>query len=204
MLLSDREIVEEVEKGNLIIKPFRKEMVAGASVTVHLGHRFRIFNKRNIQVIDPKNYREEERGILEGEEEVIHIGTYSDVVEIRGEKPFVLHPGEFALSGIREYIRLPENMAAQIHGKSSIARLGLLVHTASGWVDPGYAGHLTLELINVNRVPIMVYPGMKIAELQFFRLNSPPERPYNKRRDAKYFEEEGAEYSRVKNLWDSE
>ncbi len=200
MLLSDREIVEEVEKGNLVIRPFKREMVAGASVTVHLGHRFRIFNKRNIQVIDPKNYREEEKGVLEGDDEVIHIGTYSDVVEIKNGKPFVLHPGEFALSGILEYVRLPEYMAAQIHGKSSIARLGLLVHTASGWVDPGYAGHLTLELINVNRVPIMVYPGMKIAELQFFRLSQTPEKPYNRREDAKYFEEEGAEYSRVSQL----
>jgi dCTP deaminase len=102
----------------------------------------------------------------------------TEVVEVKGEDPFILHPGEFVLGATRERIRLPEDLVARLEGKSSLGRLGLLIHSTAGYVDPGWNGYLTLELSNVANLPITIYPGMKIGQISFFRLSTPAERPY--------------------------
>ncbi len=134
---------------------------------------------------------------VETKDYVVHHGKLSDLYILKSDKvPIIIHPGEFILADVYEYVKLPNNIAAQIHGRSSIARLGLLVHTSAGWVDPGYAGHLTLELINVNKIPIKIYPLTKVAQLVFFETEE-VETPYHMRKSSKYVEEEGATFSRI-------
>jgi len=122
---------------------------------------------------------------------------YSDLIVIKDpHRPFILHPNELVLASLYEYVALPEDIAAQINGRSSIARLGLLVHTSAGWVDPGYEGHLTLEILNVNSIPVKLYPLTPIAQLTFFEMEA-AETPYNRRKKSKYVREEGATGSKI-------
>ena len=133
-----------------------------SSVDLHLGNRFRVFRNNRTAVIDP---REEQPELTE-------------LVEITGDEPFILHPGEFVLGSTYEVVTLPDDVAARVEGKSSLGRLGLLTHATAGFVDPGFSGHVTLELANVATLPIKLYPGMKIGQFCFFRLSSPSEHPY--------------------------
>jgi len=197
-LLSDKKIKEYVKKGIIKIEPFDENSVGPSSYDVRLGYRFRIFKNRNIEAIDIKNYKENFLFRKENKDEIIESYTTSDLIILKNpEKYIVIHPGEFILASVYEYIELPDNIAAQIQGRSSIARLGLIIHTSAGWIDPGYAGHLTLEIINVNKMPIKLYPLIKIAQIQFFELEEKSEEPYNKRKNSKYYKEEGATESRI-------
>ncbi len=197
-LLPDKKIREYIKEGKIVVKPFEESLVGPASYDVRLGYRFRVFKGSNLEVIDVREFKEEFKGKIEEEDRVIERHKYSDVVVLKSsESPFIIHPGEFILASIYEYVELPPNIAAQIQGRSSIARLGLLVHTSAGWVDPGYKGHLTLEIVNVNRVPVKLYPLMKIAQLQFFELEENVEIPYNQRKLSKYIGEKGATESKI-------
>lgn len=110
--------------------------------------------------------------------------------------PVIIHSKEFVLASVYEYVKLPDNIAAQISGRSSLARLGIFVHTSAGWIDPGYSGHLTLEIYNANKIPIKIYPMTRIAQITFFEIE-PVEMPYDRRASSKYVEEEGANYSKI-------
>ncbi|AAR39163.1 NEQ316 [Nanoarchaeum equitans Kin4-M] len=193
MLLNDREIKELIDKKEIIIEPFSYEQIQPASIDLRLGNRFRIFRKGEIEVIDPKDFKDELIKIEQDENKIIEKYKYTDVIIT--ENPFIIYPGDFVLASIYEYIKLPRYIAAQLHGKSSIARLGLIIHTSAGWIDPGYEGHLTLEIFNTNNVPIKLYPKMKIAQLQLFRIN-PVERDY-KEKGGKYYKEKGATSSEI-------
>lgn len=198
-LLTDRRIKEYIKRGRIKIDPFEKSLVGPASYDVRLGFRFRVFKGSDLEVIDIKSFEESLKGKIEEKDRIIERYKYSDVVILKSpENPFIIHPNEFVLASIYEYIELPPNIAAQIQGRSSIARLGLLVHTSAGWVDPGYKGHLTLEIVNVNKVPVKLYPLTKIAQLQFFELEEDVEIPYSQRKLSKYIGEEGATESRIK------
>jgi len=196
-LLSDKKIKEYVRKGKIVIKPYREEQVGPSSYDVRLGYRFRVFVPKNVEIIDIKSYKEELVGKIENEREILEVYKYSQVVNLKSNSYFIIHPGELILASVYEYIKLPPNIAAQIQGRSSIARLGLLIHTSAGWVDPGYEGHLTLEIVNLNKIPVKIYPLMRIAQLQFFELEEDVEIPYNKRKSSKYVKEKGATESRI-------
>ncbi|MGW4897721.1 dCTP deaminase [Kitasatospora sp. NPDC004240] len=166
MLLSDKDIRTEIDKGRVVIDPFDPAMIQPSSIDVRLDRFFRVFENHRYPHIDPS----EEQPDL------------TRLVEPEGEDAFILHPGEFVLASTYEVITLPDDVASRLEGKSSLGRLGLLTHSTAGFIDPGFSGHVTLELSNVATLPIKLYPGMKIGQLCLFRLSSPSEHPYGSER----------------------
>ena len=162
MLLSDRDLRKELESGRLGLDPFDATMLQPSSVDVRLDRYFRVFNNTKYTHIDPSRQQDE----------------LTSLVEADGDEPFVLHPGEFVLGSTFEAVNLPDDLAGRLEGKSSLGRLGLLTHSTAGFIDPGFEGHITLELSNVANLPIMLWPGMKIGQLCLFRLSSSAENPY--------------------------
>ncbi len=162
MLLSDRDIRAEIESGRVGVSPFASEMVQPSSIDVRLDRFFRVFENHRYPHIDPA---------------VEQVDLTREVEAIEDE-PFVLHPGEFVLGSTYEVISLPNDVAARLEGKSSLGRLGLLTHSTAGFIDPGFSGHVTLELANVATLPILLWPGMKIGQVCFFRMTSEADYPY--------------------------
>ena len=162
MLLSDRDILGQIDAGRIALEPWDPAMLQPSSIDVRLDRFFRVFENHRYPHIDPA-------------------ADQSDLtreVEPDGDEPFILHPGEFVLGSTYEVISLPDDIAARVEGKSSLGRLGLLTHATAGFVDPGFSGHVTLELANVATLPIKLYPGMKIGQFCFFQLTSASEHPY--------------------------
>lgn len=163
MVLSDRSIKEELAKGRIIIKPFDPSCLQPASVDVHLDRKLLVFRSwRYPFYIDVKRPMDD----------------LTEMIEIGEETPFFLQPGEFVLGNTLEFIGVPNDLVARLEGKSSLGRIGLLIHSTAGYVDPGWQGNLTLELSNVARLPITLYYRMKIGQISFLRLTTPVERPY--------------------------
>lgn len=162
MLLSDRDIRAELASGRVVLEPFDEAMVQPSSVDVRMDKFFRVFENHRYPHIDPA----EEQPDLTRQ------------VEPEPGEPFILHPGEFVLASTYEVVTLPDDIAGRLEGKSSLGRLGLLTHSTAGFIDPGFSGHVTLELSNVATLPIKLWPGMKIGQLCLFRLSSPAEHPY--------------------------
>lgn len=162
MLLSDRDIRAEIESGRVGVSPFAAEMVQPSSIDVRLDRFFRVFENHRYPHIDP----------------AVEQVDLTREVEAIGDEPFVLHPGEFVLGSTYEVISLPNDVAARLEGKSSLGRLGLLTHSTAGFIDPGFSGHVTLELANVATLPILLWPGMKIGQVCFFRMTSAADYPY--------------------------
>ena len=162
MLLSDRDICAEIEAKRVALEPFEPAMVQPSSVDVRLDRFFRVFENHKYPHIDPS----------------IDQPDLTRQVHPDDGEPFILHPGEFVLGSTYEMVTLPDDVAARLEGKSSLGRLGLLTHSTAGFIDPGFSGHVTLELSNVATLPIKLWPGMKIGQLCFFRLSSPAEHPY--------------------------
>ncbi|HEX8081303.1 MAG TPA: dCTP deaminase [Jatrophihabitans sp.] len=166
MLLSDRDIRAEIKAGRLRLQPWDPELVQPSSIDVRLDRYFRVFNNSQYTHIDPALQQDE----------------LTSLVEPAGDEPFVLHPGEFVLGSTLEIVTLPDDLASRLEGKSSLGRLGLITHATAGFIDPGFSGHITLELSNVANLPITLWPGMKIGQLCVFRLSSPAEHPYGSER----------------------
>jgi dCTP deaminase len=162
VVLSDRDIRAEIAAGRIVIDPYLPEAVQPSSVDLHLDRRFRVFRNSRYPFIDVRADQPE----------------LTELVEIGGDDPFILHPGEFVLGSTFERVQLPNDLVARLEGKSSLGRLGLLIHSTAGYVDPGWEGNLTLELSNVANLPITLYDGMKIGQISFQRLSSPAEVAY--------------------------
>jgi len=162
VLLSDRDLTAELKAGNLGIEPFEPALVQPSSIDFRLDHMFRVFNNHLYTHIDPAIRQDE----------------LTALVEVADGEAFVLHPGEFVLASTLEVITLGNSLAGRVEGKSSLGRLGLLTHSTAGFIDPGFSGHITLELSNVANLPIKLWPGMKIGQLCIMRLSSEAEHPY--------------------------
>jgi dCTP deaminase len=162
MLLSDRDLVAEIKSGRLGLEPFEPALVQPSSIDVRLDRWFRVFNNSRYTHIDPARQQDD----------------LTSLREVPDGEPFVLHPTEFVLASTLEVVTLPNDLAGRLEGKSSLGRLGLLTHSTAGFIDPGFSGHVTLELSNVANLPITLWPGMKIGQLCLFRLSSPAEHPY--------------------------
>ena len=162
VLLSDRDIRAEIDGGRVRLEPYDETMVQPSSIDVRLDKYFRLFDNHKYPFIDPAEDQPE----------------LTRLIEIERDEPLILHPGEFVLGSTFEVVTLPDDLAARLEGKSSLGRLGLLTHSTAGFVDPGFSGHVTLELSNVATLPIKLWPGMKVGQLCFFRLSSPAENPY--------------------------
>jgi dCTP deaminase len=170
MLLSDNDIKSHIESGEITLSDFDPKLIQPSSIDVRLDKFFRVFDNHKFEVIDPSIRQE----------------GLTRETEIKKEDFFVLHPGEFVLASTYEYVKLGNSVAARLEGKSSLGRLGLLAHSTAGFIDPGFQGHITLELSNVATLPIKLYPGMKIGQLCFMTMSDFVEKPYG----------EGAEGSR--------
>ena len=162
MLLSDRDIAAEIKAGRVRVEPFDPKMIQPSSVDVRLDRFFRVFENHRYEVIDPS----------------IEQSELTREVAVAPNEFFILHPGEFVLASTYEVITLPDDIAGRLEGKSSLGRLGLLTHSTAGFIDPGFSGHITLELSNVANLPVKLYPGMKIGQLCLIKLSSPAEHPY--------------------------
>jgi dCTP deaminase len=161
VVLSDRDIRAAIRSGRIGLDPFDPECVQPASVDIRLDRHFRVFRSTRHAYIDLAR----------------PLDDITELVET-ADGPFILHPGEFVLGSSRERVRLPDDLVSRVEGKSSLGRLGLLIHSTAGFIDPAWDGHITLELSNVNTIPITLYAGMRIGQLSFFELTSPAERPY--------------------------
>jgi dCTP deaminase len=162
MLLSDRDIRAEIQSGRVRVEPYDEVMIQPSSIDVRLDRFFRVFENHKYSVIDPS----------------IEQSELTRGVEVGPKEFFILHPGEFVLASTYEVISLPDDLAGRLEGKSSLGRLGLLTHSTAGFIDPGFSGHITLELSNVANLPVKLFPGMKIGQLCLIRLSSPAEHPY--------------------------
>jgi dCTP deaminase len=162
MLMSDRDIRASIEAGQIGLEPLEMGLLQPSSIDVRLDRFFRLFDNHKYAFIDPAEQQDE----------------LTRLIEVDPTEPFILHPGEFVLGSTYEFVTLPDDVAARLEGKSSLGRLGLLTHSTAGFVDPGFKGHVTLELSNVATLPIKLWPGMKIGQLCFFKLTSASEHPY--------------------------
>jgi dCTP deaminase len=165
--MSDRDIRASIEAGEIGLEPLDMSLLQPSSFDVRIDRFFRLFDNHKYAFIDPAEQQDD----------------LTRFIEVAPDEPFILHPGEFVLGSTYEFVKLPDNVAARLEGKSSLGRLGLVTHSTAGFVDPGFNGHVTLELSNMATLPIKLWPGMKIGQLCFFQLSSPSETPYG---SAKY------------------
>ncbi len=164
-VLSDRDIRAAMQAGRVRIDPYDPACLQPSSVDLHLDADFRVFRNNRYAFIDPRTPQPD----------------LTELVSVDGDEPFILHPNEFVLGQTLEWVELPDDLVARLEGRSSLGRLGLLIHSTAGYVDPGWKGNLTLELSNVANLPIALYSGMKIGQISFFKMSSPVERPYGSR-----------------------
>ena len=164
MILSDRTIREEITAGRIVIDPYDERLVQPSSIDVRISHLFRVFRNHTSAVIDVKADQASLTELVEMPED--------------GSEAFMLHPGEFVLGSTLERVAVPDDLVGRVEGKSSLGRLGLLIHSTAGFIDAGFDGHITLELANVASLPITLYPGMKIGQVSFMRMTTPAEHPY--------------------------
>ncbi len=182
MVLSDRTIREQLAAGRLVIDPFDEAMLQPSSVDVRVSHEFRVFHNNRHPYIDVRRPLED----------------LTELVTVVPDEPFILHPGEFVLGSTLERVAVPDDLVARLEGKSSLGRLGLLIHSTAGYVDPGWDGQITLELSNVARLPITIYPGMPIGQLSFLTLTTPVDTKYQ----GKYLGQSGPVASRYHRNFD--
>ena len=164
VILSDRTIREQLAAGRIVIEPLDETCIQPSSIDVKVSNLFRVFRNHTSAVIDVKK-------------DMTHL---TELVEIADGEAFMLHPGEFALGSTLERVAVPDDMVARVEGKSSLGRLGLLIHSTAGFIDAGFDGHITLELSNVANLPITLYPGMKIGQVSFMMMTTPADKPYGK------------------------
>lgn len=187
MIFSDHTIKEAVATGRIVVDPYDPAMVQPSSIDLRCDAAFRVFENHRYAIIDPK---EPQEGL-------------TVQVDATADEPFILHPGEFVLGSTLEFIGLADDIVARLEGKSSLGRIGLLIHSTAGFIDPGFHGQVTLELSNVAGLPIVIYPGMKIGQVSFYQLSTPAERPYGSPgMGSKYQGQSGPTASRVHRDFD--
>lgn len=183
MILPDHEIKKYLEEGRLVVEPLENPdiQIQPAWIDLRLGNRFRVFRLTSIPYIDTKSDSE----------------AHTEKFTIEDDKPFIIHPGEFILGGVKEYIKMPPDLMGVVDGRSSLGRVGIVVHSTSASINPGWEGEFVLEITNIGKMPVAIYPGQRIAKLVLHKLTSPAERPYNKRKEAKYHKERDVTATRI-------
>lgn len=181
VVLSDRDIKKYLQEGKLVIKDLDPEHIDPCSVDLRLGNKFRFFKNTEVTHIDTKE------GVKDG------LMEYTEKEE---GKPFIMHPGEFVLAVTKEYIQIPNDLVATLDGRSSLGRLGIVVHSTANSFDPGFEGYPTLEISNISRVPVVLWPGTRVCRLTFTKLSSIPEKNYGSKK-GKYFKSEGPDTSKI-------
>jgi dCTP deaminase len=170
VILSDRTLREQIAGGRIVIEPLDESLIQPSSIDVRISHLFRVFRNHTAGVIDVKQD-------MTGLTELVEMPVDEHGI---GSEPFMLHPGEFVLGSTLERVAVPDDLVGRVEGKSSLGRLGLLIHSTAGFIDAGFDGHITLELANVASLPITLYPGMKIGQVSFMSMTTPADHPYGK------------------------
>lgn len=187
VILSDTSIKKAIESGRVAIDPYDESMVQPSSIDLRCDSHFRVFENHRYPLIDPKAPQHD----------------LTSLVEAKDTEPFILHPGEFVLGATLEVVGLADDIVARLEGKSSLGRLGLLIHSTAGFIDPGFSGQVTLELSNVANLPIAIYPGMPIGQVSFYELSTPAEQPYGSAGlGSKYMNQTGPTASRSHENFD--
>ena len=183
MILPDHEIRKLLEEGSLVIKPLDNpdNQIRSAGVDIRLGNEFRLFKVSATPYIDIRNKPE----------------NYTELIKIKDDEPFIIHPGEFVLGSVKEYIKMPETLMGSVDGRSSLGRLGIVIHATSSSINPGWEGRFVLEITNIGKMPVALYPGHRIAKLTLHKLSSPLERSYSKRDDVKYHAQDSVGETRI-------
>ncbi len=190
MKLSDRDIIQHLKDSKIIINPQPTEdKIKGISVDLRLDNKFRVFNDHTAPFIDLSGPSSEMQSIMDT--------VMGEEILIQNDQSFFLHPGELALASTYESVTVPDNLVAWLDGRSSLARLGLMVHVTAHRIDPGWNGQIVLEIFNSGKLPLALKPGMDICAINFETLSSPAQKPYNKRIDAKYKDQKGPTASRI-------
>ncbi len=182
-VLSDKDIKKAIKEKRIKIKNVDKKNISVASIDLRLDKTFRVFKHTEMTHIDSK------KGLS---------NDLTELIKIKKGKPFTIHPGELVLASTIEYVKMPDDLIARLDGRSSLGRLGLVIHSTAGSVDPGFEGQLTLELANISKLPVSLWPGMKICRITFEELSSPSKTPYNKRKGSKYLKQKGPGSSKIK------
>ncbi|MBI4140605.1 dCTP deaminase [Candidatus Woesearchaeota archaeon] len=182
VVLSDRDIKKRIAEGSLVIDSVDVDAIALASVDLKLGNKFKTFKTTQVTHVDTKDSIP---------------ADMMETIEKNDSQPFILHPGEFVLGTTKEYVKMPADLVARLDGRSSLGRLGVVIHSTAGSVDPGFEGFLTLEIANISKVPVSLWPGMRVCRLTFDTLSSPSEMPYNKRKESKYNKQQEPIASRI-------
>ncbi len=185
MVLSDRDIKKYLASGKLKIspEPDLSVQLGACCLDLHLGNIFRVYNQSSVAVIDPFD-----KDLMD---------KLTSLKEVEDSQAFILHPGEFVLAVTKEYISLPDDLSARLEGRSSIGRLGVVIHSTAGNIESGFRGQITLELANMGRIPVKLYPGMRICALSFDTLSTPSEVPYYRKKGAKYLDQNEPGVSRI-------
>jgi dCTP deaminase len=181
-VLSDRDIKKAITEKRIEISNVSIEEISCASVDLKLGNEFRVFKHNELTHIDVRNPNTD---------------NLTELIKIENNKQFIIHPGELVLGTTKEYIKVPSNMIARLDGRSSLGRLGLVIHSTAGIVNPGFEGQLTLEIHNISHIPISIWPNTKICQITFEKLSSDCDKPYNKRASSKYNKQKGPETSKI-------
>lgn len=186
MVLSDRDIKERIKKKDIVIKPFDVECVQPSSVDLHLGNDFLVFDSHSQVIIDT---RKGVNGLMKR-------------IEVKGDSPLIIHPREFVLGTTIEWLKIPNDLVGRLEGKSSLGRIGLIVHSTAGYFDPGFEGQATLEISNLSNLPIALYKGMRICQMSYIQMTSPAEFPYgHKKLKSHYKGQRGATGSQLSSVW---
>lgn len=185
MILNDRDIKRHLESGHIVIDTLTDPdlQIQPASVDLRLSDTFVVYRLSHIPCIDPRDKDT--------------LSKYTETVQVEEGEAFILHPGEFVLGSTEEWVKIPADLVARVEGRSSIGRLAVVVHATAGFVDPGFEGRITLELSNLGRMAVKLYPGMRISQLVFHTMTEAAERPYGPARGSKYFGQTGPETSRI-------
>lgn len=183
VILSDRDIKEFLKAGEIVIREMQEDQIGSCSVDLRLGNTFRVFKHAEVTHVDPKH------GIAD---------ELMDLVKKENNEPFIIHPGEFVLGTTVEYVKIPRHLVARLDGRSSWGRLGIIIHSTAGSVQPGYAGQLTLEIANISKVPVKLWPDSRICQISFEQLSSPCEKSYGER-NSKYMGQQGPQGSKIKH-----
>lgn len=185
MVLSDVDLKKALESGYIKIKPKPdyKEQIGSCSIDLKLGHEFRVFAHSKYPYIDPykKNIGED----------------VTTTIAVKDEEPFIIQSGDFVLATTEEYVEVPDDLTGRLEGRSSIGRLGIVIHSTAAHIECGFRGNITLEIANMGKMPVALYPGMRICSISFEQLTSPAEVPYYKKKNAKYIGQKGPEESRI-------
>lgn len=189
-ILSDINIKKYLDEKKIVIDPIKDiKQIQPSSVDLRIGNKFKSFKIITQPFIDPYDETDLEK--------------YMEEITIDKNKPFIIHPGEFTLATTHEYVKLPDNIVARVEGRSSIGRLGITMHVTAGYIDPGFEGKITLEISNIGKMPVALYPGQRVCQIVFETMTTPAEKPYgHKSRDSKYMGQKGPQVSRIKQDFD--